>query len=150
MDHGGSGKLCVATRALPGVSRIELGGNQKGTRVLRGSGVVGVDAIGILLLLLVSVRFVFGIPARGGIGIWFGGRRILPRSREGEDTRRILADSFDIALDEVALCAVLFLISKQALLALAAVDADGLVIVDDASRFFRFRQEESRSCRRSK
>ena len=98
------------------------------------------DAVGILFLCLLSVRFVFGFPARGGIGFWFGSRRILPGSREGEDTRRIFADPFDIALDEVALCAVLFLVSKQALLALAAVDADGLVIVDDASRLFRFRQ----------
>ena len=130
--------MCVATRALPGVSRIELGWNQKGTRAPRGGGVVGVNAVGILFLCLISVRFVFGFPARGGIGFWFGSRRILPGSREGEDTRRIFADPFDIALDEVALCAVL--LSKQALLALAAVDADGLVIVDDASRLFRFRQ----------
>mmetsp|Transcript_15743 Transcript_15743/g.36241 ORF Transcript_15743/g.36241 Transcript_15743/m.36241 type:complete len:268 (+) Transcript_15743:350-1153(+) len=69
----------------------------------------------------------------------------IRRTRQNSDT--VVADPFDVTLDEVALGSVLLFVAEQSLSTGVAIDADGLVVVHNAPRLFGFRQEQQRRCR---
>ena len=135
MNHGRSRKLRLTLGTLPRVGRIELGWYRYHHCI---SDTCGCDSSCLLLRRRRRIFFSFSFSILFGIVAWLVWHSLLLLLLpllfrcQCQYPRRIFADAFDVALDEIAFRPILFLVAKQSLLTLAAIDTDGLVIVDGA------------------
>mmetsp|Transcript_10523 Transcript_10523/g.30779 ORF Transcript_10523/g.30779 Transcript_10523/m.30779 type:complete len:273 (-) Transcript_10523:257-1075(-) len=166
-------KARVALWALPGILRVEGGRNRCGlllgawlhlnlTLFLCLCSMLSMPSLFLHLHLLgdalsiIGGRPVLAVAVAAGSILRRDGVQIrtrtrisirfrIRRTRQNSDT--VVADPFDVTLDEVALGSVLLFVAEQSLSTGVAIDADGLVVVHNAPRLFGFRQEQQRRCR---